>query len=101
MVVIISSRVIKKLTEDAPSTDKVPMAYYHKGFNHMFAIWKHGMSKEVDSFPKLLANNNGEAKAFVELGKKVILCFIYEGFHRILYFAHCPLHLTVPGYALL
>ncbi|XP_026321603.1 fatty-acid amide hydrolase 2-like [Hyposmocoma kahamanoa] len=66
------SEVIKKLTEEAPSTDKVPMAYYHEGFDHMFSIWKHGMSKEADSFPKMLANNNGEAKAFVELGKKLI-----------------------------
>ncbi|CAK1586700.1 unnamed protein product [Parnassius mnemosyne] len=65
------SKVVRQLTEDT-SPDKAPKAYYHNGFNHMYALWKHGMSKEAESFSKLLTNNQGQANALVELVKKLI-----------------------------
>ncbi|CAH2242528.1 jg3843 [Pararge aegeria aegeria] len=65
-------KVIYKLSSQAETTDKAPKPYYHEGFNHAFALWRHGMTKEADSFAQLLANNEGEANGLVELGKKLI-----------------------------
>ncbi|XP_053611013.1 fatty-acid amide hydrolase 2-A-like [Plodia interpunctella] len=65
-------RAISKLAEVAPSTASGPKPYYHHGFDYMYSLWRHAMTKEVDSFPKLLANNKGEAKAIVELPKKLL-----------------------------
>jgi hypothetical protein len=69
--------VIQKLTEEAPSTDRAPKAYYHRGFDHMATLWRHAMTKEADSFPKLLANNQGEANGLLELAKKVPHSYSY------------------------
>ncbi|XP_052751069.1 fatty-acid amide hydrolase 2-like isoform X2 [Galleria mellonella] len=66
------NKVVAKLTELAPSTDKAPKPYYHKGFNYMFALWRYWMTKETDKFPKMLANNRGEVKGLVELPKKLL-----------------------------
>ncbi|XP_059057655.1 fatty-acid amide hydrolase 2-like [Achroia grisella] len=66
------NRVISKLTELTPSTDKAPKPYYHEGFNHMFVLWRYWMTRETEKFPKVLTNNRGEAKALVELPKKIL-----------------------------
>ncbi|XP_060804794.1 fatty-acid amide hydrolase 2 isoform X2 [Amyelois transitella] len=68
----IMRKAIAVLANLAPSGENAPKPYYHEGFNHMYSLWRHAMTKEVDSFPKLLANNNGEAKAIVELPKKLL-----------------------------
>lgn len=68
----VMTKVIAKLTEDAPSSDLVPTPYYHRGFNHMYSLWRYWMSKEADVFAKLLTNNKGEAKFIVELPKKLL-----------------------------
>ncbi|CAH0400732.1 unnamed protein product [Chilo suppressalis] len=62
-------RVVKKLSEDT----SVPLhQYYHNGLEHMASLWRHAMTGEVDSFPALLANNQGEANGLLELAKKLV-----------------------------
>ncbi|KAL4705184.1 hypothetical protein ACJJTC_018430, partial [Scirpophaga incertulas] len=66
------TRVIRKLTEESTSTATAPKPYYHAGFNHMASLWRHQMTKEADSFPRQLANNQGEANGILELAKKML-----------------------------
>ncbi|KAI5636562.1 amidase domain-containing protein [Phthorimaea operculella] len=66
------NKVIKKLTEDAKTTEQAPKPYYHRGFDHIFKIWKHGMDKEVENFAALLTNCQGEARATTEIVKKLL-----------------------------
>ncbi|KAM3959662.1 fatty-acid amide hydrolase 2-A isoform 2-T3 [Aphomia sociella] len=66
------TKVVARLTELAPSTDKAPKPYYHEGFNYMFALWRYWMTKETEKFAKMLANNHGEINGLVELPKKLI-----------------------------
>ncbi|XP_052743462.1 fatty-acid amide hydrolase 2 [Bicyclus anynana] len=65
-------KVIYRLSSQAENTEQAPKPYYHEGFNHSFALWRHAMTKEADSFPKLLANNEGEVNGLVELAKKLV-----------------------------
>ncbi|XP_068617537.1 fatty-acid amide hydrolase 2-like [Battus philenor] len=65
------NKVIRQLTEDT-SPEKAPKAYYHSGFDHMYALWRYGMTKEAESFPRLLTNNQGQANGLLELVKKLI-----------------------------
>ncbi|XP_028167365.1 fatty-acid amide hydrolase 2-like [Ostrinia furnacalis] len=66
------TRVIKKLTEQAPNTECVPKEYSHAGLAYMFALWQHAMTKETLDFPAVLANNQGRPNAYVELVKKCL-----------------------------
>ncbi|XP_045774675.1 fatty-acid amide hydrolase 2-like [Maniola jurtina] len=67
----IMKRVVYKLSGVAEPSDK-PKPYYHEGFNHSFALWRHAMSKEADCFAALLTDNQGEANGLAELGKKIV-----------------------------
>ncbi|CAH2043204.1 unnamed protein product, partial [Iphiclides podalirius] len=46
--------------------------YDHPGFQHMYALWRHAMTKEAESFSHLLTNNQGKANGLLELLKKLI-----------------------------
>lgn len=66
------NQLVAKLSDVSRLTASSPQPYYHRGFDHMFALWKHGMTKETESFPRMLTNNKGEAHGLTELGKKLI-----------------------------
>ncbi|CAG4951309.1 unnamed protein product [Colias eurytheme] len=64
-------RVISRISDETTG-DRSPRRYYHNGFNYMFALWKHAMTKETEVFAKMLTNNTGEVNGVCELGKKII-----------------------------
>ncbi|KAJ2941072.1 hypothetical protein O0L34_g10304 [Tuta absoluta] len=64
-------KVIKKITEDATSTEQAPEPYYHRGFDQIFNIWKHGMTKEKGNPAVALTNFKGEVRLFPEIFKKL------------------------------
>ncbi|XP_038222443.1 fatty-acid amide hydrolase 2-like isoform X2 [Zerene cesonia] len=64
-------RVVSRLSDETTG-DSSPRRYYHAGFNYMFALWKHAMTKETESFSRMLTNNTGEVNGICELGKKLI-----------------------------
>ncbi|XP_049876068.1 fatty-acid amide hydrolase 2-like isoform X2 [Pectinophora gossypiella] len=66
------SKVVKKLSSAASSTDRAPKPYYHSGLDYMFSLWRHGMTKEAEVFSRVLTNNTGTAKAWVEIPKKLL-----------------------------
>lgn len=63
--------VVQSLREGGIGAGGGPKRYWHSGFRHMYALWRHAMTKEVDSFPRLLTNNQGKANGLLELVKKV------------------------------
>ncbi|XP_034834688.1 fatty-acid amide hydrolase 2-like [Maniola hyperantus] len=67
----VMKRVVYKLSGVVEPSDK-PKPYYHEGFNHSLALWRHAMSKEADCFAALLTDNQGEANGLAELGKKLV-----------------------------
>lgn len=66
------NRAITKLTEAVSSTDQAPKPYYHRGFNHMFVLWRYWMTHEEDVFAELLTNNTGTAYFYKEFPKKLL-----------------------------
>ncbi|CAH4030224.1 fatty-acid amide hydrolase 2-B-like [Pieris brassicae] len=62
-------RVIKRLSDECPSS---PTPYYHSGFNYMYTLWRHAMTKENERFASLLLDNVGEVHGLTELGKKLV-----------------------------
>ncbi|CAF4928564.1 unnamed protein product [Pieris macdunnoughi] len=62
-------RVIKRLSDECPSS---PTPYYHNGFNYMYSLWRHAMTKENERFASLLLDNAGEVHGLTELGKKLV-----------------------------
>ncbi|XP_026495503.2 fatty-acid amide hydrolase 2-like [Vanessa tameamea] len=66
------NKVVSNLSAQATSTASAPKPYYHEGFDHCFSLWRHAMSREAESFAKLLTDNAGEAVGLLELGKKLI-----------------------------
>ncbi|KAH9637020.1 hypothetical protein HF086_007383 [Spodoptera exigua] len=62
--------VITRISQNITTTENAPEPYYHRGFNHMYSIWKHWMTKEPEHLPSLCTNNKGEANGIIELLKK-------------------------------
>lgn len=60
-------KVISQLSEEASSARR----YQHAGLDHMYALWRHAMTREADVFGRLLTNNQGEASAVLELLRKL------------------------------
>ncbi|XP_073962096.1 fatty-acid amide hydrolase 2-B-like [Choristoneura fumiferana] len=66
------NKVVAKLSAEGRATASLPQPYYHAGFDHMFALWKHAMTNETEDFPRMLTDNKGVAHGLTELGKKLI-----------------------------
>ncbi|KAJ8714862.1 hypothetical protein PYW08_004843 [Mythimna loreyi] len=64
--------VITRISQEITTTENAPEPYYHSGFNHMYSIWRHWMTKEPEHLPSLATNNNGDANGFIELLKKMV-----------------------------
>ncbi|CAH0589251.1 unnamed protein product [Chrysodeixis includens] len=65
-------RVITRISQETTSSDKAPEPYYHRGFDHMYNIWKYWTTKEVDHKDFLQTTRTGAANGLVELAKKVV-----------------------------
>ncbi|XP_072945026.1 fatty-acid amide hydrolase 2-like isoform X2 [Epargyreus clarus] len=65
-------KAMKRVVEQLSTGAESPRPYHHRGFAHMLSLWRHWMTREVDSFPRLLANNQGEANGLIELAKKTV-----------------------------
>lgn len=65
-------KVIAKIGKEVTNAENAPQPYHHEGFNYMYSLWKYWMDKEPENTAALYTNNNGEANALMELGKKVI-----------------------------
>ncbi|KAI5636580.1 amidase domain-containing protein [Phthorimaea operculella] len=64
--------VVAKISEQVKRSDDSPKPYSHKGFNHMFRLWSHMVTKEPDDHYGIWYSNFGEkANGFLELLKKL------------------------------